>query len=93
MPRSRSLFFDRWPRLITRHPWRVLMGAILAIAILGAISSTAGGTFVNQFSVPNTQAQQAIDLLQSRFPQQAGDSSTVGIKAPLAFVGRRLRPV
>jgi RND superfamily putative drug exporter len=58
------------------------MGAILAIAMLGAVSSTAGGAFVNQFSVPNTQAQQAIDLLQSRFPQQAGDSSTVVIKAP-----------
>ncbi len=82
MVQSRSLLFGRWPRFIARHPWRVLLGAILLLIVLGGVSTAANGKFADQFSIPGTEAQQAQDLLQSRFPQAAGDSTTVVIKAP-----------
>ena len=79
---SRSLVFGRWPRFIARHPWRVLLSALLLLAVLGGAASTAGGRFVDEFKIPGTEAQRALDLLQSRFPQAAGDSATIVIKAP-----------
>jgi putative drug exporter of the RND superfamily len=82
MPPTRSLIYDRWPRFIARHPWRVLLGALLFLVVLGGVSTASGGKFVDSFSVPGTEAQQAVDLLQSRFPQRSGDSATVVIKAP-----------
>ncbi len=82
MTPSRSLFFDRWPRFVARHPWRVLLGALLLLVMLGGVSQAAGGKFVDSFSIPGTEAQKAIDLLKNRFPQQSGDTSTLVVKAP-----------
>ena len=82
MPQSRSLLFDRWPRFINRHPWRVIGGALACIVILVTLAGVAGGTLVNSFSIPGTEAQHAYDLLAARFPQQSGDSATVVVRAP-----------
>jgi len=82
MSPARSLIYDRWPRFIARHPWRVLLGSLLFLALLGGLSGMAGGKFVDSFKVPGTEAQQAVDLLQARFPQRSGDTATVVIKAP-----------
>jgi putative drug exporter of the RND superfamily len=82
MSTSRSLLYDRWPRFVAYHPWRVLLGAVVFLALLVGASMASGGKFVDSFSVPGTEVQQAVDLLQSRFPQRSGDSATVVIKAP-----------
>jgi RND superfamily putative drug exporter len=82
MTASRSLLYDRWPRFIAHHPWRVLIGALLFLVVLGGASAASGGKFVESFKVPGTEAQQAVDLLQTRFPQRSGDAATVVIKAP-----------
>ncbi len=79
---SRSLLFGRWPRFIARHPWQVLLGALLFLAVLGGSADVAGGRFADEFKIPGTEAQRALDLLQSRFPQAAGDAATIVIKAP-----------
>ena len=42
-----------------------------------ALAAGAGGGFVNNFTLPGTESQRALDLLQERFPQQAGDSSQI----------------
>jgi putative drug exporter of the RND superfamily len=67
----------RVARSCARHHWRTI-GAWLAVAvaIVGA-SQTIGGTLVDEFSIPNSDAQRATDLLKSRFPSQAGDAATV----------------
>ncbi len=82
MQRNRSLLFDRWPRFITRHPWRVIAGALVGIVLVVTFALSAGGTLVNSFSIPGTEAQHAYDLLAARFPQQSGDSATVVVRAP-----------
>jgi RND superfamily putative drug exporter len=49
---------------------------VLAVGIL-AISSSVGTRKANNFSLPNTGSQRALDLLKSRFPAQAGDSDQI----------------
>ncbi len=55
------------------HRWIVVLSWIaLAFGVLAA-SQAVGTRDANNFSLPNTDSQRAIDLLQSRFPAQAGD--------------------
>src|SRR4051794_31787812 len=63
-----------------RH--RLVIGLwVAAILGFGALAGAAGGGFVDNFSLPGSESQKATDLLKSRFPQQAGDSSQVVFKA------------
>ncbi len=78
---NRSLLFDRWPRFAARHPWRVIAGAIVIILALAFSSNIFGGNYVNSFTIPGAESQRAFELLSERFPQQAGDTATVVIKA------------
>ena len=83
MDQPRSFIFDRYPRFAARHPWRVLAVTLAIVAALVVSARAFGGSYTDSFSVPNTEAQRAIDLLQARFPSQAGDSSTtVVVHAP-----------
>src|SRR2546421_5039234 len=50
---------------------------IAAIAAALALAAGAGGGYVNNFTLPGTESQRALDLLNSRFPQQSGDSSQI----------------
>ncbi|WP_396659467.1 MMPL family transporter [Microbacterium sp.] len=65
-----------------RHPWRVLVGWLLLLAIAG------GGAVVfmkgtdNAFSIPGTEAQEGIALLERTFPQASGTSAQVVVVAP-----------
>jgi RND superfamily putative drug exporter len=59
------------------HRRIVVVGWIIfAIGILG-VSQAVGKRNANNFSLPNTDSQRAVDLLQSRFPAQAGDSDQI----------------
>jgi RND superfamily putative drug exporter len=54
---------------------------LIVVAVVGA-SRAFGGKLVDDFSIPNSDAQRATDLLQSRFPAQAGDSAQIIFSAP-----------
>ncbi|WP_037864328.1 hypothetical protein [Streptomyces sp. NRRL S-340] len=47
--------------------------AVLVAAVIGA-SSVSGGT-TDDFTLPGTQSQQAIDLLRKEFPQASADGA------------------
>ncbi len=72
----------RWARFATSKPKQVLLGWLIGLIVLAGITVTLGGTFVDSFSVPGTESQQAVDLLSERFPSQAGDSATLVFEAP-----------
>jgi RND superfamily putative drug exporter len=49
---------------------------VLAVGVLG-VSQAVGKRNANNFSLPNTDSQRAVDLMQSKFPAQAGDSDQI----------------
>jgi RND superfamily putative drug exporter len=54
----------------------VFVWIVLAVGVLAA-SQAVGKRNANNFSLPNTDSQRAVDLMQSRFPAQAGDSDQI----------------
>ena len=50
---------------------------LVILAAAGISGRIWGGEEVDNFEIPGAEAQKAFDLLESRFPQQAGDSATV----------------
>jgi RND superfamily putative drug exporter len=67
----------RLTRWTIAHRRLVAIGWVaVAVGIL-AISSSVGTRKANNFSLPNTGSQRAADLLQSRFPAQAGDADQI----------------
>jgi len=80
--RRPSFLFDTWPRFAARHPWYVLAATVLALIVLFGASRAFSGSYSNAFSISGTEAQQATDLLKARFPQEAGESASVVVRAP-----------
>jgi putative drug exporter of the RND superfamily len=68
------LKFTRWT--IAHRRIVVVAWVILAFGLL-AFSQAVGKRNANNFSLPNTDSQRAVDLLQSRFPTQAGDADQI----------------
>ena len=65
----------------TRRPRvSIVVLLLLLIAAIGAATS-AGGRYVDDFTVPGIESQKAQDLIEQRFPRQAGDSATVVLTA------------
>jgi putative drug exporter of the RND superfamily len=64
----------RWS---TTHRLYVVVGWIVLIAVVNALGSAAGTEYSNNFTLPNSDAQRAADLLQRSFPAQAGDPDQI----------------
>jgi RND superfamily putative drug exporter len=67
----------RLGRASARHGWRTVLAWVAATVAIIAATATFGGTLVDEFTIPNSDAQRAVDLLEQRFPARAGDSATV----------------
>jgi RND superfamily putative drug exporter len=70
----------RWAQFAVRRRGRVLVAWLGIVIALGVLSATLGGAFVNSFEIPGAESQAAIDLLEERFPSQAGDSATIVVQ-------------
>jgi RND superfamily putative drug exporter len=60
-----------------RRRWFVLGAWIVALVSLMMAGRAAGGSYATNFSVPASESQRAYNLLQKRFPTQAGDTVQV----------------
>jgi RND superfamily putative drug exporter len=67
----------RWS---TTHRWSVVLGWIVLLVAINALAQSAGTSYSNNFTLPNSDAQRASDLLQRSFPAQAGDRDTIVYK-------------
>jgi RND superfamily putative drug exporter len=72
----------RLARACARHRWRTVGIWVLAAVAIVAGSATIGGTLVDEFTIPDSDAQRAVDLLEERFPQQSGEAAQLVFAAP-----------
>ena len=60
-----------------RQRYIVIALWIAAIAVLGVVNHAAGSAYSDSFTLPGTESKQALQLLQSAFPGQSGESDTI----------------
>ena len=70
-------------RWTMRHRRTVVVAWIVAAIGILAVSSSVGKKTASSFTLPGTGSQQAVDLLQSRFPSQAGDADQIVFHAKI----------
>ena len=68
--------------LSARHPWRTIGSWAVLAALVVALSSTLGGTLVDDFSAPGSESAEAMELLEERFPEVAGGTGVAVFAAP-----------
>lgn len=74
-----------WGRYAASHWRRVLLAWLIFVLTLGVLGFNARGRFVDDLKLPGTESQAARDLLEERFPQQAGDPALLVMQAPKGF--------
>ena len=65
-----------------RHPWRVLTAWLLILVIAGGGAALLNKGTDNSFSIPGTEAQEGLELLNRTFPQASGTSAQLVVVAP-----------
>ena len=64
----------------THHRKTVILAWFVALIGIGAIGNSVGSSYSSNFTIPNSDAQRAYDLLAKQFPQQAGDRDQIVFK-------------
>jgi RND superfamily putative drug exporter len=60
-----------------RGPWRVVVGFLVLLVLLGGVAGGAGAGFSDEVKLGSTDSQRASDLLTDRFPAASGDTATL----------------
>jgi putative drug exporter of the RND superfamily len=71
----------RFASWTTSHRKTVIIGWIVGLLAIGMIASSTGSDFSEEFSLPSSDSKDALDLLENRFPAQAGDTVQIVYKA------------
>ena len=64
-PQSTSLL-ARWSRFAARRRWSVLGGWLVVLIAFIALSSAAGGNFVDTFEIPGVPADRELEINEGR---------------------------
>ncbi|MGX6448556.1 MMPL family transporter [Patulibacter sp. S7RM1-6] len=75
-----SSLLARLARMLTRYWGRSLAAALVVVLLLG-VAAGSSGTPADDFTIPGTETQQALDLLQAHSPSLAGSEATVVFSA------------
>jgi putative drug exporter of the RND superfamily len=68
-------------RWTTTHRLYIAIGWVFLLIAVNAVAQSSGGpSYSNNFTLPNSDAQRASDLLEHSFPAQAGDRDTIVFK-------------
>ena len=65
-----------------RHPWRVVGGWLVTMVVLIGLNAAFHGKLVNDFNIPGSDAQKAVDLINAKFGGQKGAALRVVVAAP-----------
>ncbi len=72
----------RWTRACANNPWRVVLSWIGIIALLIVLVATIGGSLRDEFEIPGSDTQKAVDLIESQFASEQGGVLNVVFAAP-----------
>jgi putative drug exporter of the RND superfamily len=72
----------RLGRASFRHRRLVVVLWLVALAALGGAAAAFMGSTSNNFSIPGTESQRAIDALKREFPEASGATGTIVVAAP-----------
>jgi RND superfamily putative drug exporter len=70
----------RLARWCFEHRRRVLAGWLVAIVLFLGLSQAVGSSFNSNFSLPNTDSQNAVSLLTENFPSVSGEDDQIVIQ-------------
>ncbi len=90
-PAPRSIF-SRWAYVAVRRRRAVLGAWVAFLVVLGVLSATVGGDLADSFTIPGTESQAALDLLEERFPSQAGDTAQIVVRADAGVADPAVQP-
>jgi RND superfamily putative drug exporter len=65
-----------------RHPWRVVGGWLVTMVLLIGLNAAFHGELVNDFNIPGSDAQKAVNLINAKFGGQKGAALRVVVAAP-----------
>jgi putative drug exporter of the RND superfamily len=72
---------QRLARFCYRRRWRVLGAWVVLLVGLFALNSTVGGKFLDEFDLPGSESQEAVDLLEEHgFDTRAGATGQIVFK-------------
>jgi putative drug exporter of the RND superfamily len=74
-----------------RRRGRVVLGWLAAFALLIGLSAAFAGDFAADYSAPGSDSKQAQDLLEQRFPVQAGDTVDVVVRSDAGVTDSAIR--
>jgi putative drug exporter of the RND superfamily len=80
--RPRSSRFERLAAWSYRRRWSALVLWVVVLAGVTVASQAVGSDYHNDFSLPGTESQQALDSLRAHAPAQAGDTVQVVVQDP-----------
>ncbi len=72
----------RWARACALHPWRVVGAWVGIVVLLVFLVATVGGSLRDEFEIPGSDTQKAVDLIESEFSSEQGGVLNVVFAAP-----------
>ena len=88
LARPRTSRFERLASWAQRRRWWAVALWVIALAAIAVAAQAAGSAYHNDFSLPGTESQQALDTLEEHAPAQAGAAVQIvmadpgGMRAP-----------
>lgn len=77
-----SSFLYGLGRAAFRRRVAVLLVWLAALVVVGGLAGVVGGKFQEDFSLPGTESQEALDSLSRTFPQVSGTTANLVVVAP-----------
>lgn len=81
-----STYLYRLARWCFRHRWVTVSGWVLVLVVAGTVAGITGGKTSDNVTIPGTEAQHAVSVLQSKLPAASGASTTVVFATPGADI-------
>jgi putative drug exporter of the RND superfamily len=72
----------RWTRACATHPWRVVVAWVGILALLVVAVGAFGGSLKDEFEIPGSDSQRAIDLIEAEFASEQGAVMNLVFAAP-----------